>query len=243
MWIEFLSYEYWKYDRSADVVNLRQSRHDEGWKKLVDSQVPEPCETEESLWNFTNAQQLIGKESEAKKATSSATSTMRLAEQALQKAQRAGPSGQSLSQMEQELSIAKSILAAVTRSFDQISRRRELISEFKSESKSYSIAKDNIKKQNDLLRWILQQVPLVQLELRSAGLIENDSAQGNGRHQRCVKRFHAADHNEEPVSKRQREDDENHSLSKSKTRTSTTQETSSAQWPRHLGSSHPILEL
>lgn len=27
-WIEFLNYEYWKYDISAGVVSLRQSRHD-----------------------------------------------------------------------------------------------------------------------------------------------------------------------------------------------------------------------
>ena len=66
-WIEFLNYEYWKYDRSAGVVNRRQSRYDEAWKKLVDASVLKPFETEESLWAFGFGFQLKSEEIEAEK--------------------------------------------------------------------------------------------------------------------------------------------------------------------------------
>ena len=217
-------------------VSRWQSRHDKAWKKLVDSKVLEPFETEELLWDFTHVIKLQGEGSEAQKAASSATLTVNLADQALQKAQRAGLSRQSLSQVEQKLSIARSKLAAATKSLEQISIQRKLIHKFKSQMKSYSIAKDNASDQSILLQWILQQVPLIELELNSAEVIKDDLARGNGRHQRSLKRSRD-DRNEEPGSKRQRQNDENHTLSKSKIRPSTIQETSSAQRPRQLGSS------
>lgn len=130
----------------------------------MDSKVLKPFETEESFDYFFSIQ-LQGEESEAQKAVQSATSTVKLADRALQKAQSAGLTRQSLWQMEQKLSIARSKLAAATKSHEQISRRRELIRKFKLQTKSYRIAKGDATRQIILLRWILQQVPLIELEL------------------------------------------------------------------------------
>jgi hypothetical protein len=48
-WIEYLNYEYSWYDRYTRMVKRLQLKHDEAWKKLVDSKVLKPSETEEYL--------------------------------------------------------------------------------------------------------------------------------------------------------------------------------------------------
>jgi hypothetical protein len=45
-WIEFLNWEYWSYDRNVSVISRQQSRHDEVWKKLVNSKILKSFETE-----------------------------------------------------------------------------------------------------------------------------------------------------------------------------------------------------
>jgi hypothetical protein len=68
---------------------------------------------------------------------------------------------------------------------------------------------------------MLQQVPLIELELNPAKVTEKDSTGGNSRRQRSLKRNRADDHSDEPVSKRQRQDGESYTLSESKTSAST----------------------
>ena len=237
-WVEFLNFEYWQYDRSAGVISRRQSQHDEAWKKLVDSKVLEPFETEELLWNFAYAMQLQGEENQAQEAANSAISTVNLADQALRKAQCDGLSRQSLAQMEQKLSIARSKLATATISLEKISIRRKLISEFKIQTKSYSIAQDDASEQGILLRWILQQFPLIELELNSAEVTKSDPTQRNGKLQQSLKRNCTDDHNEESASKRRRQDDEDSMLSESKPRASIIPETSSTQQPKRSSRSY-----
>ena len=117
----------------------------------MDSKVLKPSETEESF-GYLFWLQLKNEENEAKKAVESVVSTMELADQALQKARCASPSRQSLSRIEQKLSIARSKLAAVTTSLNQISRWRKLIKEFKSQTKEYSIARGDVAHQSKLLQ-------------------------------------------------------------------------------------------
>ena len=217
-WVEFFNFEYWQYDRSAIVISRQQSRHDKAWKKLVNSKVLESFETEERLWDFAYAMQLRGEENQAQEAANSAISSVNLADQALREAQYAGQSRQSLAQIEQKLSMARSKLATATKSLEKISMRRKLISEFKIRTKSFSMAQDNASSQSILLRWILQQIPLIELELNPAGVTKNDSAQQNGKRRRSLKRNRIDDRNEESVSKRRRQDDENFMLSESKLR-------------------------
>jgi hypothetical protein len=237
-WIEFLNYEYRKYDKHVNTSKRLQSRHDEAWKKLVDANVLKPFETDESLCVFGIGFQLENEEVEAEKAVESATSVTKLAEQDLLKAQSAGLSGRSLSRMEQKLSAAKSKLAAATKSFEWISRRYNLIVDFHHETKPYRIAKDDAEDQSILLRWILQQVPLIELELNPAKKTENDSPARKGRNRRGHKRNRGDDRNEEPVSKRQRLNGESSILPESKTYPSSTRDSSSTQQPRQTRSSH-----
>ena len=237
-WVEFLNYEYWQYDRSAGVISRRQSQHDEAWKKLVDSKILEPFETEELLWDFAYAMQLQAEENQAQEAVNSAISTVNLADQAFRKAQCGSFSRQSFAQIEQKLSIARSKLATATKSLEKISIRRKLISEFKIQTKSYSIAQDNASEQSILLRWILQQFPLIELELNSAEVTKNGSTQRNCKLQRSLKRNCTDDHNEESASKRRRQGGEDFMLSKSKSRASIISETSSTQQPKRSSRSY-----
>lgn len=65
MWVEFLNYEYRKYDEKADFVRRRQTQHDKAWKMLVDSKFLKPSEAEESLWGLSFGIQLNNEEIQA----------------------------------------------------------------------------------------------------------------------------------------------------------------------------------
>ncbi|TVY64159.1 hypothetical protein LSUE1_G008648 [Lachnellula suecica] len=235
-WIEYLDYEYVQYGKPANTIKRLQQQYDEAWKKLVDSEVLKPFETEESFDYFFWLQ-LKNEKTGTQKAVESAVAIVKAAEKVSLKAQSAGLSGQGLSQMEQKLSVARSKLVAATTLLEQTSRRCDLIGDFMDQTKPYRIAKDDAAHQSILLRWILQQVPLIELELNPAKVTKTDSIKGKGRHQQSLKRNRADDRNEEPVSKRQKQDGENHTLLESKVRASTVEETSSSQPPRQTQSS------
>lgn len=237
-WIEYLGFEYVEYEKHANIMRRLQQQYDEAWKRLVDWRVLKPFETEESIWIFGISYQMINEENEAKQTVESATSTVKSAEKVLLQAQSAGQFGRSLSHMEEKLSTATSKLAAATKSLEWASRRRKVIGDFHNQMKPYKIAKSGTNRQSKLLRWILQQVPLIELELNPAKVSENDSIEWNGRRQ---KRHRAGDQNEEPVSKRQRQTSENHTSLESKTCTSTIKETSSTPQPRQSRSSSTLL--
>lgn len=205
-WIEFLNYEYWKYDKSASVISRRQQRYDEAWKKLVDSKVLKPFETEDSFDFFFWLQQK-NEETLAKEAVETATSAAKAAEKALLKAQFTSLPKRSLSQVEQKLFAARSRLTAATYLLEQFTRRDKLIRDFLGQTKSYRIAKDDVASQSILLRWILRQVPFIELELNPTKVTGNDLNGGNDGGRRRFKRNRADETNEERVSKQQREGD------------------------------------
>ena len=214
-WIEFLSYEYRNYDIYGDTIKRLQQQHDKAWKKLVGSKVLRPMETEKSLWEFGIGLQLKNEEAEAERAVEFAKSTVTSAENAFLKSQSAGLSGRSFSQIEQTLSAATTKQAAALKTLEQISKRRNSVIDFHNQTKQYVVAKDNASDQDILLRWILQQVPLISIELKPTKLA-NASTGGDSRQQRRSKRNHTDDHTGEPVSKRQRNESESHVLSESK---------------------------
>jgi rhamnose utilization protein RhaD (predicted bifunctional aldolase and dehydrogenase) len=96
--------------------------------------------------------QLRGEKHEAQEAANSVISIVNLADQALREAQCEGLFRLSLAQMEQKLFMTKSKLATAIKSLEKISLRRKLISEFKIQTKSYSIAQHNASSRNILLR-------------------------------------------------------------------------------------------
>lgn len=230
-WIEYLGFEYVDYDKYANDTKLLQRQYDEAWKALVDAKVLNPPETEESFKYFFFLQ-LRQEKTDAAKVVESARSTVKAAETELLEAQLADLSERNLSRIGQRLSAARFNMAAATESFEQSSKRYKLIGDFAVRTKSYRIAKHKANRQSILLRWILQQVPLIEHELNLAKVTGNHSLGGDGKRQRSLKRNRADGYDEEPVSKRQRQDSGNHTPLENNTSASPTQKTSSTKQPR-----------
>lgn len=203
-WIEYLDFEYWWYDKDMRFVKHHQPRYDEAWKKLVDSQVLRPFETQEVIWDIDSVFQRASEEERAEKAVASATSAVMLTQKPDSDSRRSN-----LSQREPQRtsSAAQSKLDAAIKSFESIRRLNDLVGEFKKKTKNYQLAKRNAERRISLLRWILQQVPLIELELSPAKVAESDSNKQSGEKRR-LKRNCANELSEGRLSKRPRHDGE-----------------------------------
>jgi hypothetical protein len=171
-WIEYLGYEYWWYDQHADFYKRRQRLHDEAWKKLVDSKVLRPGETVEVIHNIKTSYQHASEEQKAKKAVQSAMSAVSSAEKAISKSQRSRVSPQEL---QQRLVDAQSMLDAAKEMRESIRTRNNLTTDFIRQTNPYVIAKEDAERHRILLRWMLQQVPLIELESNPPNVARNGS--------------------------------------------------------------------
>ncbi|KAH9214444.1 hypothetical protein DL95DRAFT_389417 [Leptodontidium sp. 2 PMI_412] len=214
-WIEYLYYEYWWYNKSMRFVKRHQLRYDEAWRKLVGLKVLKPSETEEFIWNIDSSFRHAGEEDQAERAVESAKSAVISTQKAITDQRRSGTS--------LEAARAQSCLDGAVKSLESIKRRNNLVSEFRKKTKNYRISKENAERRSILLRWILEQVPLIELELGPAESAEIDSNGRNDGKQRS-KRNRPDDFSEQQVSKRQRQDGESNSTSDLRTRTSTAKE-------------------
>ncbi|MCJ1260127.1 hypothetical protein MMC24_007967 [Lignoscripta atroalba] len=236
-WIEFLNYEYRTYDKDAKVVKRLQPRYDEAWKKLVDSKLLRSFETEEYVGGYAYVLQVDSEQSQAGMAVEAAELKVQLAEKAFQEARSANLSRDDIYQRKQKVFSARSELAIALKALDTIDRRASMVNDFSRQTASYRRSKYYADRLSILLRWMLQQVSLIELELNPAKVTENDPTGGDGRHRRRLKRNRADDLNEESVSKRQRQDRESHTVPDSKTRASSAQGRFSIKPPRHTRSS------
>ena len=126
-WIEYLDFEYWWFDRDMRFVKRLQPQYDEAWKKLVDSGVLRPSETEEFINNIASAFRRASEEEQAEKAVESAKSAVMSAEKAITDL---GHSRLSQQEPRQRLAAAHSRLDAALKSLESIRGRNDLISEF-----------------------------------------------------------------------------------------------------------------
>ncbi|EHL02985.1 hypothetical protein M7I_0956 [Glarea lozoyensis 74030] len=85
MWIEFLAYENWLYDKDMAFLSRNRPQYVKAWKKLVDSNVLRPDETEESVWKqgFAGRLKDVNEEEAAGKAVEAAKVSVTLAENRL----------------------------------------------------------------------------------------------------------------------------------------------------------------
>ena len=99
------------------TVNLRQPVYDEAWKKLVESQVLRPHETEEFICNIDSAFQRAGERERAERAVESAKSAVMSAQKAI-----TDPRRSSLSEQEprQRLAAAQSKMDSAIKSLESI---------------------------------------------------------------------------------------------------------------------------
>jgi hypothetical protein len=170
-WIEYLGYEYWWYDQLAPSKRGEQL-YQEAWKNLSDSVVLRPFETEEHICDTASAFQHASEEERAKEAVESTESAIIWFQQAMSVPQRSRPSSQEL---QRRLQKAQSELDAARREYNSIKRRNDLIEAFCRKTRNYQVAKCHAERHSVLLRWMLQQVPLIEFELNSANIAEKDS--------------------------------------------------------------------
>lgn len=221
-WIEYLDYEYWLYDKDMRIVKRLQPQYDAAWKELVDSQVLRPFETEEFICDVDSAFQRGSEEERAEKAVEATRVGVASAERAISDPRRSHLSQQAL---QQRLATAESKLDAANKSLESIKRRNDLVHEFLETVKlplvSYVSRKDDAEWRSILLRWILQQIPIIERELNHAKVAENDLGGKDAGVKRTSKRDRADESSEGRQAKRQRQDGE---ISNCRTRASTAKE-------------------
>ncbi|PHH93268.1 hypothetical protein CDD83_8779 [Cordyceps sp. RAO-2017] len=165
-WIEYLCCEYCWYDRYNRVAKELQAKYDEAWKQLVDSGFFRPGETDEYL--RTNESSIRGhKEVDTEtKAFESAKSAAKAALAGLREAMdRPRGSGLEPAECDTMMKAVLDRLEKATASLKSIKRRVELIIQFVQETWDYQGAKKDAERHSILLRWIVEQVPLIEAEL------------------------------------------------------------------------------
>ena len=168
-WIEYIGYEYeyigyenWGYDQPAKCVKRYQRHHDRAWEQLVESKVLRPGETEESIGDIRTAFQRAMDREYAEKAVAAASSDVAIARNALSNPRKSSLSSHNL---QTRLVEAESKLGTAEKKYNYIKRRNDLITNFIQRTRHFSLAKRDVERHSILLRWVLQQVPLIELEL------------------------------------------------------------------------------
>lgn len=154
-WIEYLGFACAVHCRYSRIVENLQPGYNEAWKTLVDSKVLRPSETEEHVCDIKSA---FERQSERENAEAALA-----AEQKTSHDRQASP----------RLRAAKELL-------ESIGRRNGLVTAFKRAAKDYLIAKEDVDRHSAKLRWIREQVPLVEAELRESRAAKGGSHTGRG---------------------------------------------------------------
>lgn len=194
-------------------IKCHQPQYDKLWKKLVNLKVLRPLNMKEFICNIESAFQHTSEREQAEKAVKFAKSAVMSVEKAITDSQH---SSLFKTEAQQWLAAAQSKLNAALKTLKLIKRQNDLIYDFHKMTEQLKVMKNKLIKSYltwrkdterciKLLWWILQQVPLIELELK---VITNYSIQRNMRVQWRLKRNHTHEFNEERVSKQQRQNDE-----------------------------------
>ncbi|EFY86019.1 hypothetical protein MAC_07903 [Metarhizium acridum CQMa 102] len=200
-WIEYLAYESNFSAKRFEWHRRRARWYDDQWKKLVDSGVLRPHETEEFICSPDPAFQRTSERIQAEKAVESARQAIPLAEQAVSKSSCPSPL------VRQRLEAAQSKLDSAVQSLESIRRRNQSISEFLGNTRSYRHAKHNAERHAILLQWVKEQVSLIEVELEQDKVAESNSETRSGESQ-GTKRVRADEDTEGRGNKRQKHHDE-----------------------------------
>ncbi|KAL9528311.1 hypothetical protein SMMN14_08392 [Sphaerulina musiva] len=167
-WIEYLGYEYWSYNYAATFVKRSQRQHDKGWKKLVDSNLLQPEETYDVICDINTSIRHANEEERAEKAVQSATAAVSLTESTIAR------SDGSTTKLRQRLLAEQATLNAARGSLESIKMRNDAITDFLYAIREYRCQKDEARRYSALLRWIVRQIPTIELELNLPNNVEDD---------------------------------------------------------------------
>jgi len=202
-WIEFMNYEYRKYEEDKYTVERLQPQFDRACEALTKSKILESFDKEGYLRG--PSYQIRGKSeiTQGEDAVKSAELVVRSAEEMVRKACSNVRSARAFDTKMQKLTSARSKLAV---SKKKLRKLKKTLMDFYLQTDRYKHAKKHVERRGILLRWILQQVPLIELESSAAMVVQNGSSGKAGGNEQCLKRKCADLVNEGGVSKRRRED-------------------------------------
>lgn len=214
-WIEFLDYEYWLYDKDMKFVKRRQPQYDEAWKELLDSHVLRHFENEAFICSIDSAFYHQAERQQAENVVESARSKVTWAQKPITDLKPSSHLEKKQQQHQQQVREAQSKLDAAVESLALIERRSSLILQFMNKlrritlsggaERSYLIVKDDAENRSLLCKWILQQIPLIELESKPVGRNETDSTKSHMRSQASSKRARNDESDGERCSKRRRQ--------------------------------------
>ncbi|EQL35573.1 hypothetical protein BDFG_02781 [Blastomyces dermatitidis ATCC 26199] len=164
-WAEYLALEYWCYDELT-LSKAQQQFIDDAWKKLVESKVLSPTDTQESLCSAESAFERWNRLGQAEKAVESA-------KHAVMRAQKAAsvqryPHKVSAEEPTSDLLKAQLQLNAAEKEYTYVKTRNDHIVEFVRNTRDLRIKKRDEERQRKLVQWILRQFPLIQRELEQS---------------------------------------------------------------------------
>ncbi|KAI4141345.1 MAG: hypothetical protein LQ341_003532 [Variospora aurantia] len=200
-WIEFLDYEYWLYDKDMMFVKRRQPQYDEAWKELVDSHVLRQFETEAFICSIDSAFYHDAEEQQAQRVLEFARSNVTSVHKSITDLTPSSHLEKKQQQHQQQVREAQSKLDAAVKSLALIEWRSSLVNQFMNKlsritlsggaERSYLVVKEDAENRSLLCKWILQQIPLIELESKPAGTDGRDSTKSHIRLPASSKRARA----------------------------------------------------
>jgi hypothetical protein len=172
-WIEYLAFACAVHYRYTRRVEKLQPGYEEAWKTLVDSKVLRSSETKEYIRDTKFGAQ-------RDRETAMALMAVKSAEAALEVAQKTRGSRLAPQARAQVLATAQTRLDTAKNALELLRRRSHHFGNFSHAVRNYRIAKTDTVKSNVKLRWILEQVPLVEAELKESGAAQSGSHTGRG---------------------------------------------------------------
>lgn len=164
-WIEYYGYECSQYNRYARIVDRLQPTFDDASKKLMNSKMLRPTETQESIRDTTTAFERQADKNEAWRSLEAAKAAAR---EALARAEKNGNNmqGLHLTPGEQEqMMTATPRLDEAKAAYESVVERNGAISAFIEATRDYDDTKRKVKWYEFLLQWILDELHEIEAEM------------------------------------------------------------------------------
>lgn len=165
-WIEYLCFEYFEYEKFLRHKQSHQ-QYMEAWENLVSTKVLKPDETRDDIETNEFVIACEKERTALRQAVEIARSNILLADRDMLDPSMKGPAAQ------RKLFEAQAELDSAIKEFDDFQLRKKAIEEYKRATATYRGARSGAKRHEILLRWIRDQLPLIEKKLGLPASIED----------------------------------------------------------------------
>ncbi|KAF0319010.1 hypothetical protein GQ607_013819, partial [Colletotrichum asianum] len=165
-WIEYLNYEYWWLDKHTSDIERLEPDHEKLWQELAERKILKSHETKEFVRTDASGMEREREKDQAMKAFQRAESEAKRVYVLTQEDPKRLriPKTKRISMMKD---VTEKLLAAKRR-WEQARNQSFLIVQFVRATFGYAGAKRQAARQRILVQWVLDQVPLVEAEMKPA---------------------------------------------------------------------------